>query len=149
MSIQTLARTAINNMVQKTRDDGSKFFCFKDDAPDWMTDLSRAAHDGGNVSPNDWHYQFIFEALDALANQDDVDDARLSIEADIYISDLTDWLGSQNSRYSYVDQAIEEMGKGDSVIQDLQNGQLLEKLEVFEAIAGFLNEMADNEEESA
>ena len=149
MFIQTLAHAALNAMTQKTRGDDSKFFCFKDDAPEWMDDLSRKAHDNGNSFPDDWHYQFIFEALDALANQDDVDDARCSMEADIYTSDLTDWLGSQNSRYAYVDQAIEETGKGDSIIQDLQAGQLLEKLEVFDAVAGFLSEMADSEEETA
>ena len=44
--------------VRKERDNGEAFYCLADGSPEWMSDAIRAAHDGGEMLPNDWSYRF-------------------------------------------------------------------------------------------
>ena len=129
MSIKKSAQECLEFLVTKTRSNGDSFVCFRDDKPDWMQALAREAH--GDQMPNDFRYEFIESALTALANHSDLDDARDSLESDIYTSELTAWLHSRNDRTCYVDEAISEFGKGQTIDQDLAMGQLLERQEVF------------------
>lgn len=147
MDTQDLTKTCLKSMTQKTRDDGNKFYCFSDDAPDWMTDMAHEAH--GDFMPDDHRYEFIHDALVALADNDDTDEARESIESDCYTSDLLAWLSSNLNRLGYVDQSIQEMGKCDSLANDLMGGQLVEKLEVFDAVLSFLENKAEELDETA
>lgn len=138
-TIQDLASDVLKQMTQSTRDNGEKFFHLKEDSPDWMQDLCRDAH--GRMGPDDFIYQFIFESLDALSNDDDTDDARNSLEADCYTSDLTSWLSSSNGRMGYVDDAVNDglVNTSNFSLSDaLMAGQLQEKNNVFESVLSSL-----------
>lgn len=137
-TLQTIANEARSHFYQIKRGEQS-IWTRKDDAPQWVQDMVFAAHEAGDMWPDDWRYAFIVESLDALADHDDADSARDSIEADIYTSDLTSWLNSRADRTSYVDDAREEFGESDNgIVGMLQMGQLAERWEVFDSIVSFL-----------
>jgi hypothetical protein len=135
--IKELAEIMLTFLTTGKRDNGETFVKQKDDAPDWVNDVCREAH--GDLLPDDYRYAFIQDALEAIVNSDDLDD--IEIDADTYTSDLIDWLGSRNSRYSYVDDAIENFGKSDTIIDDIRSGQLVEKREVLDAIINELSSL--------
>ena len=141
MSIQKSAQECLEYLVTKTRDNGDSFVCLKNDRLEWMQTLTRIAH--SDQMPNDFRYEFIESALTALANHNDLDDARDSLEADIYTSELTAWLHSRNDRTWYVDEAIREFGKGETLDNDLMMGQLFERYEVFDLIVDYLVSMEE------
>jgi hypothetical protein len=147
MSIKTLAKECLEYLVTKTRTNGDSFVCFKDDRPDWMQTLARKSH--ADQLPNDFRYDFIESALTALANHNDLDDARDSIEADIYTSELTAWLHSRNDRLEYVNEAVSELGHSKTIDGDLMLGQLWERQEVFSLVVEYLESIDDETEETA
>lgn len=147
-TIETLAAEILKNMTTGTRDNGETFKHLNDDKAEWMQDLCHEAH--GRMLPDDHKYQFIFEALSALVDHDgNEDDARESIEADIYTSDLTAWLASSNSRMEYVNDAVSN-GLVDTsnfdMVNAMQAGQLEEKREVFESVLNSLQNRLDEVE---
>ncbi len=76
----------------KTRvQSGDKFVCLTGNAPEQLKDFIRQVHfdcfDG--CLPNDWIYRTIEEAFEAL-NNDPIENC--TIEADIYDSELIQWL---------------------------------------------------------
>lgn len=149
-----LAQSMLDMLETHKRDNGAEFLTFKEDRPQWMQDVSFAAH--GDMMPDDHRYRFIFEALAAMVEYDDPADAIESIEADIYTSDLTTWLGSRADRYGYCDEYMEEMGKESfpGTIELLQAGQAREKEEVFNLVLDALRDLesdddADDEESVA
>jgi hypothetical protein len=146
-NIQTLATEARSFMVSKTRDDGSKFWSRSDDAPEWVRELCFAAHDAGDMLPDDHRYEFIVEALDALSDTEDADDVNL--EADIYTHNLTTWLASRADRSGYCDSAMEEFGITEykSLVEHLQIGQAYEKAEVLGSVRSSLETRAEETSE--
>lgn len=139
MDLQEKAKLARSWLVQKKREDGTPFYCSKDNAPEWVADMCHEAH--GQMLPDDWRYSFIVESLDALAESEDADDAYSQLDADIRNADILDWVGSHGYRIGYVDDAVGEYGHGDSVIDDIMRGQLTEKYEVFNSVREFLDEL--------
>lgn len=135
--IQGLAKEARSGLECKFRADGEPFYCLKDQASDWIKALVHAAH--GDMLPDDYRYEFIVNALDHLTDCENPDDARDSIEADCYTSDLTDWLSSHNSRLAYCDDN-DYTQSDSSMFTRLQNGQLAERDEVFESVLSSLEE---------
>jgi hypothetical protein len=146
MKIQKSAKEAFRALETKKRDNGDSYQAFKSGSPEWMKNLAREAH--GDMLPDDFRYEFIAEALEAISRYDDTDEARDSLEADIYTHGLTRWLHSRNDRTSYVDQAIQEFGVS-STDQALGLGQLLEKQEIFDLVVSFLENLDDTEESEA
>jgi hypothetical protein len=130
-TIQTLAAEMAAAFEQAVRINGEAFRKLSDDAPEWMTTVSREAHDGGELLPDDWRYAFIEQAVDALAEHGDADTARDMLEPDVYTSDLTGWLHSRNSRVYYLGEVMEEYGPFKDGFQLLAVAQLREKEEVF------------------
>lgn len=61
------ARALADAFEIKTRDNGDTFYCLKDGRPDWMQDALHAAHDGGDMMPNDWSYRFAAGIADHIA----------------------------------------------------------------------------------
>ena len=120
----------------------------KKGAPDWLSDMCHGAH--GDMMPDDQRYAMIVEALDALEEWDDVDEARDSLEAPIYTHELTEWLGSSGYRPCYVDEAREEFGPApttEGIVFDLARGWLMEAWEVFDAVHRCLEERAEESED--
>jgi hypothetical protein len=140
-TIQELATEARSDFVRSTRDNGAAYWHRKEIQKDWIDDMCYQAH-GGNTPtsmlPDDWRYQFIVDALDALSEHEDEDEARDSLEASIYTHDLTAWLGSHGYRPAYCDEAVDEYGaesffgkNGGGLTNLIQAGQLAEMQEVF------------------
>lgn len=146
MDVQTLAKEVLKHFETKTRDSGESFQSLKDESPDWMQDLCQDAHDG--MLPDDHRYDFIVDALNALVDNEDEDEARSSIDSSIYNRDLLNWLSSSLSRAEYVNQGVSEFGmdsnvSGFDLFNALQLGQLFEKREVFESVLNSLQEKLD------
>jgi hypothetical protein len=152
LSISALAREVYEAFEPepRTRTNGQTFWTFKDDSPQWIIDLCHEAH--AEMFPDDVRYEFVRDAVYALSNADDPDE--VSLEASIYISDLSAWLGSRADRYSYCDEAVEEFGwTFTNTIELLQLGQAREKQEVLDLVRSFLEtrvaELEESEDDSA
>ena len=144
--LQRLAAEVRSKFKLKTRDNGAEFWARESNEDDWIQSLCFEAH--GDMLPEDWRYRFIVEALDALSEFDDPDEARDSLEASIYNHELTDWLGSHGHRPGYVDEACEEFGFHGGTIERIQWGMLSEKWEVFDSVLASIEEQleGDNDE---
>lgn len=117
---------------------GETFRKLRDDAPEWMIFVCRAAYDDSRLLPDDWRYIFIEEAIDALADHEDIDEASSSLQPDIFTSQLTAWLHSLNSRIYYLGEALTEFGCFRDGFQLLAAAQMIEKAEVFQQVVAAL-----------
>lgn len=154
---QQLAAAIAAALETAHRDDDEQtpFIRFRDqaNAPEWMRDVMREAHgtdpDGSPAMlPDDHRYQFASDALDALAEHDDPDEARDSIEPDVYTSDLTGWLHSRADRVAYLDDDELRDDSADG-FQRLAAAQLAERLEVFDLVRSSLDARADDDDDDA
>lgn len=148
MDIQTLAKWYRQQMETRKRANGDDFWCFKDTADDRCGALAGAAHDNYSISPDDWRYAFIHEALCALEDAEDPDDIHL--DPDVYTSELTAWLDSRASRADYCDQAVTDglLSESATMFDRLSMGQYLEKTEVLYAVRAHLEEEITDLEDS-
>lgn len=139
-TVQELAEKVRKNFVLNERDNGAQYWSYKGVTPAWVQEMCREAHN--DMMPDDYKYQFIVDALASIADNEDADDARNSIEADIYTANLTAWLSSNLNRIEYVNQAGNDFGIGVNfdLVQLLQLGQVTEKTEIFESILNSLEE---------
>ena len=142
-TVQELAKLARCAFSLETRDNGddyiiAEYWTANRCAPDWIGELVRTAH--GDMFPDDYRYAFIVEALDALEEAEDLDEARYSFEFEPYLSRLADWLGSHNHRFSYCDEWAEKIGFAN--VKDtyylLAGGHLQERLEVLHSVCASL-----------
>jgi hypothetical protein len=133
-TIQSLATEMSQAFEEATRQNGETFRKLKDGSPAWMATVCRQAHDKAQLLPDDWRYAFIEEAVDALASYDDADEARSSLEPDVYTSNLTAWLHSRNSRVYYLGEALTEYGNFRDGFQMLAAAQMCEKEELFQQV---------------
>ena len=149
MTIQELAREWLDWFEVGKRDDGKTFFYLKDGAPEELHKMVRRVH--GDMLPDDYKYEYIVGALEAIADydgdEDDIEELADELEADCYDSDLLDWLNSHSIRIWYVDKAVEEMGHGEGVMNDIAMGQVEEKREVFFTVLEDLRENLEEDDE--
>jgi hypothetical protein len=146
-TIKELADQVYAQFEKRTRDNGREFWVLKDGKPEWVQDLCHEAH--GDMAPDDWKYQFVLEAVAAFSEADDPDDVQL--EADVYNSELLQWLASHLARAGYVDEAVQEYGIGTKdfdLMSCIGLGQLREKEEVLSIVRNYLERMAEESEES-
>jgi hypothetical protein len=144
------AKLGASMFQTKTRDSGGAFVTRMDDAPEWLTDVCREAHN--DMLPDDWKYAAISAAFDRLAECDETDDLDdVAHEwadgyVDVYNSDLADWLASHNARGDYCDEARKEWGSTDGADTwtMLQRGQYREAHEVFDLVLAGLRERLDD-----
>lgn len=143
---QTLAKEAAGYFTTVTRDNGDVITITRDDRPDWLTDLIYKAH--GDMLPDDWRYKMIREAIDAIADADDLDETETEYvdDVDIYTHELINWLGSRTDRHGYVDEARREFGPADTVMDDIGRGQAQERSEVFASVRASLETLAEEDE---
>jgi len=113
----------------------------RDDAPEWVRDVIYSVH--GNSFPDDWTYKAIKEATSAIA--EDGEDAE--IEADVYTSDLLEWLTNASGAVDYCDEATSEYGAADSIIATIQQGQACAYAAIVNATLAALNDIEEEEEE--
>ena len=122
----------------------------KDHDNEEVKDLCFTAHSG--TLPDDFIYSRIVEALDCLSEREpeDEDKARErleELEADIYTSDLTEWLNSSNNRVYYLTEALEQFECKDG-FQALAIAQKLEIDEISNAVLDYIIRNLDEEEEA-
>jgi hypothetical protein len=149
-NIQELAKYIRTQFQLKKRDSGESFYSVKDDSKDkeWIQDMCHEAH--GSMMPDDYKYQFIVDALNAIEEYDDENESRDSLEADVYTSNLTAWLASHLERMEYVNDAVNEYGMSDfNLIQAMQFGQMREMYEVFDSVLSSLQDKFDEIESMA
>ena len=139
MTIQEKAAQIRSTFVEKIRTDGTKYWSTESEEAE-IKELCYAAHD--DMMPDDWKYRFIVDALDLIAEADDVDD--VTIEPDIYTADLTAWLASHNGRVYYLTQALEEYGETDG-FRALACAQAFEREEVYFSVLSSIREMVEEE----
>jgi hypothetical protein len=141
MNIQELARQYADWFETATRSDDTDFIRLKTE-DDNIHQLIRNAH--GDMMPDDFKYQFIHEALEAIAETDDIDD--VCLEPDIYNRDLLKWVSSNLNRPNYVDEAVEELGYKD-LFNSLAIGQIREKDEVLYSVRASLEALCEGFED--
>lgn len=145
-TLQSLAKEMSLAFESATRPQtGESFRKLRDDAPEWMTTVCRLAHDHAKLLPDDWRYAFIEEAVDALAEHEDSAGAFVSLEPDLYTSQLTAWLHSLNSRVYFLGDALAEYGFFRDGFQLLAAAQLVEKREVFHQVLDALRAASDDD----
>lgn len=142
-TVQELAESFLKHFEQKTRDNGDTFYCLKDDAPEALQDLVREAH--GRMFPDDYKYEFIHDALIAISENDDAENAVSELEEDCYNSGLLRWLASHHERETYVNNAVGEYGHSDGgILGDIGQGQRMEKQELGHAVLEQLNSILED-----
>lgn len=89
--------------------------------------------------PNDWIYKTIREAFI------DVEDDACDPEADIYTSDLLDWLKDNGNAYAieYCND-VNNVMELSNIIEIVQNGQRIAKECVYEEVQNFIDGEANN-----
>lgn len=115
-----------------------------DGAPQWFTDLCHHAH--GDMMPDDWRYEFIQDALNAIedgADEDRIDDLDSLYP---YTADRLRWLASNLNRPGYCDEAISDMGEAPKeILSFVAWGMARELSEVYHLVRERLEELADDD----
>ena len=141
----TLAQLFADQFEARTRANGDRFDCLKDEAPEWMGDAMRDAH--GGMMPDDWRYSAARSIVEALADDADPDDMGERIDGlvDVYTGRLTAWLASHGARVGYCDEAAAEYGPFDSVDRLLMAGQYRELEEIAGALIQAIRDQESDE----
>jgi len=146
--------TAHNDRVQRLaaeanrylkRDNARDILLPADGAPEWFTELRHHAH--GSMMPDDWRYEFIQDALNAL--EDGADEDRLDLDALYpYTADRLGWMPSHLERPGYCDEAAKDAGgpPGD-ILAFAAWGMDREICEVFGLVRTKLEEIAEDEDD--
>ncbi len=138
MNIKDLAKEALNyfERIRRGREWG-----LVDDAPEWVYEVVREGH--GEMMPDKWRYDFIHEALEAIAEGNLEGE---NFETDVYISDLLRWVSSNIGRTEYSDEVLMSTSPvPNSLWEVLTIAQQQEKREVFDLIKAALENALDEQ----
>ena len=110
--------------------DLDKIYTTYNHADEALDELVRKAH--GDLLPDDFCYEIIYEALYAFADCTSDDELyEVTLEADIYYHQLLKWLSSNLKRIDYCNEARAEFGLQDTDLMTLVTyGQQMEKDEI-------------------
>lgn len=150
-TLQELAREAYDAFESAERPNGDTFYRVQHGAPQWVSDLTREAHDGGEILPDDWRYECVMDACSYLADAegepDDWAHEFADGKIDVYTAARFDWLASSLRRQGYCDEAVSEglVDEGASLEHRVGVGQYEEASEVFHAVRAYLETMADED----
>ena len=134
--LQELATEVLGMFETAQRDNGDYYYRIKSDSPEWVTDM---CHDGA-MSPDDYTFEYVVSALNALASNDDPGEAYADIEIYPCNSDRLKWLASNAYRIQYVDDAVAEYGiaREFSVMDAIGLGRCREQSEIFDIVRSAL-----------
>lgn len=134
-----LAHEIRSHVVTDTRANGQSFLSLDDTAPPWMVDVFHDAHD--DRLPDDWKYQFVYDALGIIEDADedaDLDDMGEAIDSsvDVYTSRLLQWLANHVDSVGYVDDTVKEYGwpTDGGLCKVLMRAQYTEREEVYYSV---------------
>ena len=142
-SLKQKAEIVAKQLTSKNRSNGDLFITLKSDAPEYIRTFVRSIHQG--YMPDDFKYSFLAESLRALREHDSLDDAKDSLESDIYNHELIRWLASHSGRVEYVNEAVIDgiaSVVNFNLIQIIGVGQLEEKKEVFDLVVQNLKNLS-------
>lgn len=142
-NLTEFVQTLVNSFQIKTRDDGTTFYCVKDDEPEYISDLCYDVH--GGMLPDDYIYQFLVEALEYIDDNiddltDDLDDIDVydACDPDYMNSDLLRWVSSNLLRMNYCDEVLKEY-QLDQLAHVLMQAQQNERVEVLQDTINWIN----------
>lgn len=149
-TIQQLAGELDLFMERRTRANGDRFWCLREDAPAWMQTAIYKTH--GDMLPDDFVYRMIAYLADEISDMDEhtdlVEAAYETAERFVadYNSELLAWLSSHSSRCSRVEDVLEEHGycKQTGLFGPLQIAQHEEIQEIY---TNLLYALADRRDE--
>jgi hypothetical protein len=141
VNIQPLAQQVLDQLERRTKLGEDTYISLKVGAPEWMTEFVQDAHG------DDYRYEFIQEALQALVDHGGVEDARESLEPDLYTGKLSHWLASNLARHEYTDRVI-EYGAPSNTSLLLMAAQLEEKHETFDLVVEALQKRTGDDDGS-
>lgn len=142
MTIEILAGAMAAAFETRTRANGDAFVCLKDGAPEWMTEIVRAAHDGS--LPDDWTYDAVRQCVDLIAEGNDPDD--VAPEADVYTSDLLAWAPGH---VDLIDQCMADFGPFASLCDLLMAAQSEALRSIMGTVAQALADRVEKETDAA
>ena len=137
-SITSLARIGANSFhtvkCDESRMPDGFFYVKNDDAPEWVVELVRDAHD--DMFPDDYVYSYIVESLEALAEEDDVQTAldRLNNGVDTVTSRLLHWVSSHSFRMADANTYGVDRADFNSIDETLTGGQYYERGRIFHSV---------------
>jgi len=119
-SFSSAASLLSSSFISKQRDNGEKFYCLSDSAPDWCSTAVMLAHD--DEAPNDSRYALVRDAAVALADQrydsaEEAEESLWELSCDLlpsFTGELLAWFSERSSRLSDCDDALEELGSSGS-----------------------------------
>lgn len=134
------------------RDNGERYRHLRDGAPEWMSDVSFAAHMGGEILPLDWIYNKLENAVDHIASMDPIpsafDDAAYEFadsNCDVYNGALAHWLSLNLWFGECCDEAAREYGASDEgIYRQIQTGQYHFLRDMFAAVVDALETVAED-----
>lgn len=144
-ALNLAAKLALSYMEHRTVTRGgppTEIWTYKDDHPKWMEEMAYESH--SDMLPDDHRFEFIRDALDYLATEDNDPDDFDSEDGvagyvDIYNHTLLAWLSSNLHRMAYVDEWVSEYGwPEDGLAGAMQVGQRGERVEVFSLVREWL-----------
>lgn len=122
----------------KTRvKDQKAFYCLTDDKPKELYQLVFDIHQMFDALPNDWIFKTIYEAFDELS-RDLI--GNISIEADIYLSDLKQWFLEPYAISMCDDYLMSIDHNPEAIIGIIIGGQWMMKDKIYHAVSDFLTE---------
>lgn len=142
-----------NLFTQRTRDNGETFYSFTDGVSDNIIDKI--------IQDDDWIiedscYRFADECCcDFIDNveigeyetlEEIFENVRDCIEADVYTSDLTEWLNENNRHVYYLSEVLEEYNPEDGFVL-LSAAQIKHKEEIYTVIFNMLEWYLEVEDE--
>lgn len=146
--IAAVAKDALSFFMVDERTDGSRFVRLTEGAPEWVSDMVRAAH--GSYLPDDWKYETIRDAVEWVAEGNDPGDFAEFADGrvDAYHSDALRWLASGVYRASYCDLADDEFGPADpdSLMNRVARGQYYEAHDIAGQVVYELREELERRE---
>lgn len=110
MTLQELSKEVRAQFTLAKRDNGEEFWTREilkgTEYGDWITDLCHNAH--GEMLPDDWVYEFIVDALDAIEAYDDEDEARDNLPEEYRTHRFIEYYASHGYRQAAADEILRE-----------------------------------------
>lgn len=151
VTVHSLAEEIYDALEQrKTHDDTERWF-LKEGSPEWMKEVILDA--GLKVNTDlDNTYEMAMRVLGAFADvadddsdEDDYREAIYEIESDVYTSELTGWLHSNNNHVYYLDEVMGEFGDS---LDGFQLLSIAQKLQIEEFGNLILTDLLERAEEA-
>lgn len=147
VDIQELAEYALKFFKRKPKpgSEEEQIWVLKNRYPQWIKDMLYQVHDYGKWGPDDYKYEYAVETLDRLSEGSDPEEGRDELEADIYTSDLLQWIASSIHRQYYADEALGMEPK--DFVTLLMLAQVREMQEIWDVVVKALNNRLEEIEE--